>query len=194
MARVRTFVGVAVGDETRSRAAALQRELAKAGAGVNWVPAENFHVTLVFLGDVEDRDLHAVCRAVAAAAAGEPPFTLGVSGVGAFPHARRPKTLWAGVTDGAAEMVRLHGLLEPPLLELGVYRPEERPYTPHLTLGRVKTEADGPRLAPALPRHAGWAGGASAVDEVIVYASDMRREGPVYTPLGRGQLLGRPAG
>jgi 2'-5' RNA ligase len=98
--------------------------------------------------------------------------------------------VWAGIADGAAELVRLHGLLEPPLLDLGAYRREERPYSPHLTIGRVKSEADGQMLAPALTKYANWDGGRATVNEVVLFASDMRREGPIYTVLGRGKLGG----
>src|SRR5262245_50717195 len=125
MARVRTFIGIEVGDAIRTNAVALQQALAKTGADVNWVPLENLHITLLFLGEVDDRELASVCRAVADAVKREPVFKLRVNGVGAFPNARRPKTLWAGVTDGAAELARLHGLIEASLLDLGTYRREE---------------------------------------------------------------------
>lgn len=190
MGRVRTFIGVEVGGDVRTNATALQQTLARTGADVNWVPFDNLHVTLLFLGEVDDRELHAVSRAMADAVAGEPPFTLRVSGVGAFPNLRRPKTVWAGIADGSAELVRLHGLLESPLLDLGAYRREDRPYSPHLTLGRVKSEAGGQALAPALVKSADWTGGRTTVGEVVLFASDLRREGPVYTVLARGKLAG----
>lgn len=190
MARTRTFIGVEVGTDVRTGAAALQRALAETGAGVNWVPVGNLHVTLLFLGEVDDRELHAVSRAMADAVVGEPPFAVRVQGVGAFPNLRRPKTVWAGIADGSAELVRLHGLLEPPLFDLGAYRREDRPYSPHLTLGRVKSEADGQALAPSLVKHAGWAGGRTTVGEVVLFASELRREEPVYTVLARGPLTG----
>jgi 2'-5' RNA ligase len=191
MARVRTFIAVEVGEAIRNNAVALQQTLAKPGVNVNWVPAENIHITLLFLGEVNERDLPAVCRVVADTAAGEPPFAFRVSRVGAFPNLRRPKVIWAGLTDGAAELARLHDRLEQPLLDLGCYRREDRPYTPHLTLGRVKSEADGQALSPVLPKHADWVGGQTTVGELVLFASEPRRDGPTYTALGRGKLTGR---
>ena len=188
MARVRTFVGIEIGDVIRTRSAALQAELGRTADGVKWEVPRNFHITLVFLGDVEDRSLPGVCRAVAEAAAGEPPIPLRVSGLGAFPNARRPRTIWAGVADGTEALVRLHDAIEVRLVDLGGYRREERPYTPHLTLGRVRDEAVGHQLAPLLTRHRDWDGGQTLVEEVVVFASEPGREGPVYTPLGRGEL------
>jgi 2'-5' RNA ligase len=191
VARTRTFIGIDIGDGIRSGAVALQEALAKTGADVNWASAESMHVTLLFLGEVDDRELHAVCRAVKEAAAGEPPFPLRVSGVGAFPNARRPKVLWAGVTEGADELQRLYLALEAKMLELGCYRKEERGYTPHLTLGRVKGDADGFALAAELPKRAAWDGGRTAVEEVLVFSSELGRDGPVYTVIGRATLGGK---
>jgi 2'-5' RNA ligase len=195
MPRIRTFLAVEIDDGIRRAATALQATLAQSGAAVKWVDPASMHVTLQFLGEVDDRDLPAICRTVAKVTKMEPPFTLRVAGVGAFPTPRRPKVVWAGLTDGAAELQRLFAALEQPLIDLGVYRREERGYTPHLTLGRTKSEADGNTLAAVLPKHLAWQGGHTAVEEVVVFSSELRRDGPEYTPLGRAPLLGlRPAG
>lgn len=188
MARTRTFIGIDIGDGIRASAVALQKELAKAGAQVKWAAPESLHVTLLFLGEVDDRELHPVCKAVAAVAAGEPAFALRVGGVGAFPNARRPKVVWGGVTDGADALQRLNAALEEEMLELGCYRTEERGYTPHLTLGRVKGDADSALLAGELPKRLNWDGGRFAVDEVLVFSSEMDATGPVYTVIGRAPL------
>ena len=81
MSRRRTFIGIDVGGAIRAAATALQNALAKTGAEVKWVTPESMHVTLLFLGEVDDRELHAVCKAVKEVAATEPPFALSVSGV-----------------------------------------------------------------------------------------------------------------
>jgi RNA 2',3'-cyclic 3'-phosphodiesterase len=193
MGRTRTFIAVDIGDGIRNNAIGLQELLAKTGAEVKWVTPESLHITLLFLGEVDDRELHTVCRAVREIAAGEPPFPLRVSGVGAFPTPRRPKIAWAGIVDGAEELRRLHGKLEPKMLDLGYYRKEEREFTPHLTLGRVKGEADGLKLAPELTKRLAWDGGRTVVDEVLVFSSELEKDGPIYTVLGRGKLTGKPS-
>ncbi len=192
MGRTRTFIGIDTGDAIRASAVALQKELAKLGAEVKWVTPESMHVTLLFLGEVDDRELHTVCKVVKAVAAGESPFSLRVSGVGAFPTARRPKVLWGGVTDGAEPLQRLYTALEEEMLELGCYRTEERGYTPHLTLGRVNTAEAGFAIAAELPKRMTWQGGRVAIEEVLVYSSEMDRDGPVYTVIGRAPLTGKP--
>jgi 2'-5' RNA ligase len=190
MARIRTFIAVDVGAEIRAAAVALQQRLARTGAEVKWAGAESMHVTLLFLGEVDELEVVSVCRVVKDVAGREPPFPLRVSGVGAFPTPRRPKIVWAGITDGAEPLRRLYAKLEERLLELGCYRKEERAYTPHLTLGRVKGEKDGLALAAELPKLLAWDGGQTVVDEVLVFSSELTRDGPEYTVLGRGGLGG----
>jgi 2'-5' RNA ligase len=191
MGKTRTFIGVGISDAIRTNTVALQKELAKTGAGVKWVESENLHVTLLFLGEVDDRELHSVCKEVKAAAATEPPFTLRVSGVGAFPTPRRPKILWTGITDGAEALQRLYSVLGERMLELGCYRTEERGYTPHLTLGRAKSDADAFALASELQKRLAWDGGSTTVEEVLVFSSQLNRDGPVYTVIGRAPLTGK---
>jgi 2'-5' RNA ligase len=188
MSRTRTFIGVEIGEEIRNNSLSLQQTLGKTGAEVKWVTPESMHITLLFLGEVDDRVLHTICRAVSDIAASEPPFTLRVSGVGAFPTLRRPKIAWGGVVDGAEQLRRLYSKLEAKLLDMGCYCKEERDYTPHLTLGRVKGEADGFKLAPELTKRLSWEGGRTVVNELLVFSSELERDGPVYTVLGRGEL------
>jgi 2'-5' RNA ligase len=189
MSRTRTFLGVAVSDDTRRRCTTLQQELA-AVADVKWVEPVNLHVTLLFLGELDDRDLVQVCKGATAAARREPPFELRVSGVGAFPTPRRPKVLWAGIAGGADSLVRLHAAVAGPLIESGIYREEARDYTPHLTVGRANADEDSQRLAPELLKRLNWDGGTTAVEEVLVFSSELRRSGPEYAVLARSRLLG----
>lgn len=195
MARSRTFIAVELSKELRARCVALQETLARAGAEVKWVAAENLHVTLLFLGEVDDRALPDLCRAVALVAGRQEGFALSVEGVGCFPNPRRPRVVWAGIGAGAAELRALHEALEPPLLELGCYRREERRYTPHITLGRVQGTGATDDLSAALAKKADWQAGAVAVKELLVLSSELTREGPVYAVLGRGKLRrpGNPA-
>src|SRR5205823_4298183 len=144
------------GDAIRKQAEAVQRELAASGANVKWVSPANLHLTLLFLGELDDRDLAQVCRLAAKATAKLEPFRISVAGIGAFPNLRRPKVLWAGINEGSEELIAIFHGIESPLFEAGFYRKEERAFSPHLTLGRAKEEADGFLLAPELPKYRGW--------------------------------------
>jgi 2'-5' RNA ligase len=188
MARLRTFLAIDLGKSIRDRCLALQETLARGGAEVKWVEEENLHLTLLFLGEVEDRDLPALCQAVADCCVLHDPFTMSVETVGCFPNPRRPRVVWVGVGAGSAEVGALHDALEPPLLDLGCYRREDRIYTPHITLGRVRGERSTTALATALARQAKWRGGETEVREVRVLSSELTPQGPIYTVLSRAKL------
>jgi 2'-5' RNA ligase len=188
MGRLRTFIGVDIGKTIRDRAVALQEKLSPSTNGVKWVEPQNLHVTLLFLGEVDDREIPAVCRAVSEQTAGHPPFEMSVEKLGCFPHPRRPRVIWIGVGEGAQELRALHDGLEPPLLALGCYRREERQYRPHITLGRVRGERPADQLAAVLAQNQDWKGGKIAVSEVLVMSSELTPQGPNYTILSRGKL------
>ncbi|MBY0229468.1 MAG: RNA 2',3'-cyclic phosphodiesterase [Gemmataceae bacterium] len=185
MARVRTFVAVEVGRAVRARCLALQSSLRREVPGAHLAKAEPMHVTLAFLGDVEDRDLHAVCKAVDAGCAGHDAFALSLAGLGCFPNPERPRTLWAGTGEGTEELKALQADVEAALVRTGLHRAEDRPWSPHLTLARVK-EPEG--VKEALEAHAGWQGGEWDVGEVLVLSSTLAREGPEYAVLSRAKL------
>jgi 2'-5' RNA ligase len=188
MSRIRTFVGIDLGKGIRERIVALQETLAGAGTEVKWVEPENLHVTLLFLGEVDERELPAVCRVVGEGAGTLAPFRMSVEKAGCFPTPRRPRILWVGVGEGAQGLCALHDALEGPLLELGCYRREERQYTPHITLGRVKSDRPTSALTAALANQAGWRGGEITVREVLVMSSQLTPKGPAYTVMSRAKL------
>jgi 2'-5' RNA ligase len=188
MARLRTFIAVDVGKPIRDRAVALQGTLARSGTEVKWVEPENIHVTLHFLGEVDDRVVPEVCKVVAASVAQVPAFALTVERTGCFPNLRRPRIVWIGIGQGTQELVALHDRIEEPLLDLGCYRREERAYTPHITLGRVKSDRPTDKLTAALNQQAGWKGGETVVNEVLVMSSELTPQGPRYTVLSRAKL------
>jgi len=186
--RVRTFVAVEMSEAVRAAAAKVIRQLAKCGATVKWVEPENMHLTLKFLGDVGTLEIPDVCRAVEDAVAEVPGFTFDVAGVGAFPKIERPRTIWLGVTQGADELAALQKQIEKGLKKLG-YPPENRRFSPHLTVGRVKHA--GPELvelSEVIKSLGDQSVGTTAVDEVTVFSSELTREGPVYQALSHAGL------
>lgn len=188
MPRIRTFLGIDIGPDIRDRLVALQEELAEVEGEVKWVEPENLHITLLFLGEVDQRETVDVCRAAQKAVAAIPAFELSIEGVGCFPNARRPRTLWVGAGKGADAVCAVHDAIEAPLLDMGSYRRETRKYTPHVTLGRVKGDAPRDALAKALVKLQTWTGGEITVREVQMMKSDLTSEGPIYTVLGRAKL------
>jgi RNA 2',3'-cyclic 3'-phosphodiesterase len=188
MSRIRTFIGIDIGKPIRDRLVGLQETLGRTGVEVKWVEPENLHVTLLFLGEVDEREVPSVCTAISDAAAKHEPFTMSIETAGCFPNPRRPRVLWVGVGEGVQGVCALHDSLEPPLLELGCYRREQRKYTPHVTLGRVKSDRPSNDLSVALAKNGVWKGGDTVVREVLVMSSQLGPKGPVYTVLSRGKL------
>ncbi len=189
MARLRTFIAVDLAESQKDRCISLQENVARIGADVKWVSRANLHVTLLFLGEVDDREVPGVCRAAGDCCARFGPFLLSTEALSGFPNSRRPRTIYVGVGDGAEELITLHDVLEKPLLELGCYRREARPFTPHITLGRVKSDASD-LLAGALQKYRAWQGGATEVHEVLVMSSQLSTAEPVYSVLSRAKLRG----
>ena len=188
MPRVRTFIAIDPGRAIRERMVALQENLARIGAEVKWVEADNLHVTLLFLGEVDNRDLMPVCRAVEEAAHAHQPFDLSIEGAGCFPNMRRPRVVWIGVGKGMEEVRALHDALEGPLLKLGCYRREERQFTPHVTLGRIRTDKPLDQLAEALVKKKHYQAGETLIREVLVMSSELSPKGPAYTVMSRAGL------
>jgi 2'-5' RNA ligase len=188
MARLRTFIAVDLGKPIRERLEALQRTLGRSSPEVKWVERDNLHITLLFLGEVDERDISQLCQTVANCCASHRPFEARVQSVGSFPNLRRPRTLWVGIEQGKQELCKLHDDLEPPLLDLGCYRREERRYTPHVTLGRVRGNRPADSLAQALREQQTWEGGTVLVPEILVLSSELTPQGPIYTVLSRAPL------
>jgi len=183
------FIAVAVDEAIVARVTAVQQVLRRAAPRVSWVKPAGMHLTLKFLGDVPEAGVPPLGDALRAAVAPHVPFRLALAGTGAFPDWRRPRVVWAGVADGAEPLAALAASVEHALAPLGL-PPERRPFSPHLTLGRIK-EPDGLdallRLAQA---HGRDDFGAMTVREVTLYRSDLSPQGATYTPCARAPLAG----
>jgi 2'-5' RNA ligase len=184
-------VAVLLPEAVRATLAAVIQRLRANARGVGWVAADNLHLTLKFLGRVEPARLEQVVTALAAVAASSSPFDLAVRGLGAFPSPSRPRVLWAGLAGGASELALLAARVEAALGPLG-FPPEERPFSAHVTLGRVREPRGDPALAAALAAGASRELGAFRVDRVVLMRSDLSPRGARYTPLDSWGL-GAPA-
>jgi len=167
---IRLFVALELSDEIRERLSALEVGL----PGAHWVPEDNLHLTLRFIGEVsegEAYDLHDALTGIRA-----PAFTLTISGTGIFETGQRPHTLWASVAKSDA-LTRLQGKIEAVLVRAGCER-EGRKFTPHITLARLKG-APMVRLHPLLAAHA-LLREEMAVDHFTLFSSALGSGDPVY--------------
>jgi 2'-5' RNA ligase len=153
-------------------------------SAVRWTSAHNIHLTLKFLGDVSPTNIGLVSKMLKALVSQEPVFSLSVSGLRVFPSAHHPRVLWVGVT-APAELFSLVRLVETETSRLG-YAREERPFSPHLTLGRVSLNATPDQvrqIGDTLAAQSVGELGTTEVHEVILFRSDLRPNGAEYTPL-----------
>ncbi len=184
---MRLFVAVNLADALRAPLAAAQRQLAATGADVKWTDPAGFHLTLKFLGEVDEARLPQIEQAVAAAVAGQGPFDLHLRGMGGFPTARSPRVVWVAVTEGRFVLARLAGRLEEAFEPLGFER-EKRPYSPHLTLGRVRTPRGRDPLAAKLTELADADFGGMPVHAVHLMESRLSPRGASYRPAAQFEL------
>ena len=186
---IRTFIAVDVNPETRAALSGDIASLRNANPRINWSNADNLHLTLKFLGDVKESDLDELFSALDDALSGFAPFVIEVGGIGVFPHWRAPRIVWAGCGDGANEATQLRLAVDAACADLG-YEPERRTFQPHLTLGRIKFPADAVDLRDAVDSLGECEYGFIDVDAVAVYMSELRRSGPVYSPMYKIFLRG----
>jgi 2'-5' RNA ligase len=185
--RLRTFIAVVASPEIQRAARKLAETLRPAAGDLKWVGLENLHWTLQFLGDIDQLEIPAISSAISSAAQEFECFDLEAHGVGAFPAPDRPRTLWIGAGTGAQTMVALQAAIQHKLDRLG-YRGESRRFVPHLTLGRAGRDAAPRALVRELASLADFDAGTMLVDEVTVFSSQLKPEGPVYEVLAHAAL------
>jgi 2'-5' RNA ligase len=187
----RLFVALEPPEPVRRRIAAAAekiRRTAGAAAGeVRWVPDENVHLTVQFLGAVPEERVEAVGEAIAAAAATARPLLLEVKGAGGFPNSRRPRVVWLGLSGEVDALAALAADLGKRLAPLG-FPPEARPFAAHLTLGRARDARGAPGLGGALAAAAQDEGLAWRASDLVLFESHLSPKGPRYEPVRRTAL------
>jgi len=145
--------------------------------GAKWMPPEQLHLTLRFIGEV-DGGLYREIRSALAEIA-TPPFTMGLKGLGCFPPRKQPRVLWVGIHPIAEPLLRLRNRLESTLVRLGL-EPEHRKFAPHITLARLR-ETPLPRLANFLAGNGLFAAAPFPVKEFHLYSSVLSPKGAIHT-------------
>ena len=185
---LRVFCAVELPPEVRARAAehgATLRDRVRE-ARASWPRAENLHLTLKFLGEIEPGRVEALSSAASRAAQNTRPFNLTIEGAGAFPPRGTARVLWLGIKDSSGELARLQNNLEDECAREGFKR-EERPFHPHLTLARIRAP-QGARELARLHQEAGFEAIEFAVTDLVVMRSELGPGGSRYTPVSRHEF------
>jgi 2'-5' RNA ligase len=186
--RLRLFVGITIDDQVRQKIAAAQERLKERLGPIRWVSTENLHLTLKFLGAVEEVQVAQLTDSLASALSGHERIHLSVTGLGVFPTVRRARILWAGLEGQGLEP--LAESIEKGLELIGFAR-ESRPFQPHLTIGRWRVPAKDPlHIVAALECWKDHCFGDFSVDDVNLFQSVLRSTGAVYSVLQSFHLTG----
>ena len=188
---LRCFLAIELPKTIVKKIEEVQRDLKTSHADVKWVYPENIHLTLKFFGNIEESRVDPILQSIGGLIQRTSPFSMKVQGIGAFPHSKNPRVIWMGLIDGKEVLATFQKELEGTLAKIG-FEPEDRPFQPHLTLGRVKTSRGKDDLIGKMEKHREEEFGDFAVEEVILFKSELKPTGPIYTPLRKLKLgLGR---
>lgn len=183
---IRCFVAVECGgDELSAKFIEVRRMIEAARADLKFVEPENIHLTLKFLGEIEPSLVEQASQAVKETRF--QPFGARLEGVGVFPNLRRPRVVWAGITDGASQLAEIWKGIDDKLSELGFER-ERRRFSPHITLGRVRSGRNRDRLVEEISALSDYEFGDLHVDRIVLKKSVLTARGPIYTTLAESAV------
>ncbi|MDB4422992.1 RNA 2',3'-cyclic phosphodiesterase [Rhodopirellula sp.] len=181
MKNIRSFIAIPLAPDVNRNATRMLQRLSQSSDGIKWVPTDNLHLTLKFLGDVDNTEVPDVCNVIHRICSHQSPFHLKFGGTGGFPSLDRPRILYAGVDDASGALTEIVAQLETSLAELG-FKQEPRDYIPHLALGRTRSAS---RLASSdvmerLAAEENSELGGMLVDSLQLVASFLDKSGPTY--------------
>ncbi|HIJ98946.1 TPA: RNA 2',3'-cyclic phosphodiesterase [archaeon] len=177
---MRTFIAVELSEEQKNKLLELQQAIKKVGMQAKFVEKENIHITLKFLGEIEQKDLDIIKDSIEEAVQGIKSFQISIKGVGAFPSLARPRVIWADVEDGKDELIELANRID----EKVVLREfDKKPFSPHITVARLKTPKHIAALAEIERDYEEFEFGKITVSEVKIKESELTPKGPIYRDL-----------
>jgi RNA 2',3'-cyclic 3'-phosphodiesterase len=181
--RIRAFVAARLSPDTDRAIIAFIDALRAPGDGISWARHANLHLTLRFLGGaVDSRKIGPLVERLRPIAEQTAPFVVGARGIGAFPSLARPRVIWAGLES--EELPRLAARVEAAVVDTG-FEPERRRYTPHLTIGRIKSPKGWARIREKIEAAAERDFGDSRIESMGLYESQLAPTGATYREIAR---------
>lgn len=176
---MRLFIAFEMPDEVKKNVVELINELKKVEASIKWVEEKNLHITLKFLGWVEDKDLEKLIEMVSRSVENFKSFKVDFKGMGTFPEGKAPRVVWVGATEGAEVLGKIAESLENNLSQAG-FRSEKRGFTPHLTIGRIKDKKGVDELKLKMAAIKNTEFGEAMIDRLFIMKSTLTSKGPIY--------------
>jgi 2'-5' RNA ligase len=182
---MRTFIAIEIPSEIKTEMAKAQEQLRRAAAvDAGWTQPEGIHLTLKFLGEVSETRVPEMMSALTNVVAGTGGFRLELSGVGTFPNPGNARVVWIGIAGAIDRLLKLQAMVEEAMIGLRFER-EERKFTPHLTLGRIKFIHSRDAWLKSLESIKDVRFPAFEVNAISLMKSDLKSTGAVYTEMGR---------
>jgi len=181
---MRTFIAIELPQEIKDFLSRLQGELKASRADVKWVEPKNIHLTLKFLGEIDEKKLEKVSEIMQETVKEKDKFQMRISSLGAFPKIDSPRVIWVGVALGDKEVKAIAEDLEEKISKIGIPR-EARPFSSHITIGRAKSSLNRQELVQDLKNKADL-GGKNLdfyVTKITLFQSTLTPKGPVYEAL-----------
>ena len=187
---IRSFLAFELPRDVRTTLERVVREVRGYDLPVKWVKVQNIHLTMVFLGNVSPDVLEAIKEQAHSACLEFGPFSAAIGGMGTFPNRRNPRVLWLGLKGELERLSLFRDALQQNLVPFGI-KVEKRPFRPHLTLGRFrKGKGKGLDLEELLSRYEEVKSTSSMLSELVLFRSDLKPTGAVYTRLAAWPLSG----
>ena len=188
---IRSFLAIELPKTLLKKIEEVQEDLKASHADVRWVNPEKIHLTLKFFGNIEEPRIDTMMDSIREIVCRTPSFLLKVRGMGAFPHPKNPRVVWTGLEDGRGVIQPFQREIELAFEKIG-FEPEKRHFQPHLTLGRVNSSRGREELMGKIEKYKEQEFGDLEVSRVILFKSDLRPSGPIYTPLRELRLGDTP--
>jgi len=184
---IRTFIAIEIETKVKDDIAVWQSKLKKVADGVKWVDKNNIHITLKFLGNIEESQITDIKKAIEKSIEGIKSFEIEIKGEGCFPNINRPRVIWIGVERGKDILKEIAKNLENECEKLG-FKKEKRPFSPHLTIGRVKRFMKSLTMLRKFLEENDFPAKKFTATEIVLMKSDLKPTGPVYTPIEKIKL------
>jgi 2'-5' RNA ligase len=184
---MRTFIAIEIEPALKEKIIAVQSELKRSGADVKWVAPGAIHLTMKFLGEIDDFMFQVLCDYLDGVASGFQPFEAEMRGVGSFPPRGNPRVVWVGCEDKTGTLLPLARQIEDAAEKSGIPK-EDRPFSAHVTVGRVRSPKNVRDLVSLMEGKGTVEFGTQRVAEFVLFKSDLTQQGPIYTVLGKFRL------
>lgn len=184
---LRLFIAIELSSETQEQLSQIQKQLKSSGADVKWVKPENIHLTLKFLGETKVSLVEDIKNVIREAAEQFEKFEFHLNELGAFPKITSPRAIWVNAFEPTGIIGKIVLMLEEKLEKLG-FTKTTRGFTPHITIGRVKSSDGRINLVEKLRQAKISQPQSQKVDKLTLFKSTLTPSGPIYEVLQQANL------